>query len=86
MSVTGDPGRRDHPVGGIEARFVRQGGRGGRFIWLMAVSMTLVALVFLGLWAVQLGPRAHHLGRTTVADAEHFTSAPSAARAAPDAQ
>jgi hypothetical protein len=71
MNVAGDGGRRDRQPG-IEARFARQGGRGGRMIWAMAVSLTLVALAFLGLWAVQLGPSVHHKGRVTVAQAELF--------------
>ncbi len=62
-------GSRDRSERGIEARFVRQGRRGTRMIWVMTTSLALVALLMLALWAVQLGPNAGQAGRLVRADA-----------------
>jgi H+/Cl- antiporter ClcA len=62
--------------GAIEARFVRQGRRNTRLVWVMAVSLGLIVLILLGLWAGQLGPKVHHMGRITHADARLFNGGP----------
>jgi hypothetical protein len=73
MTVAGDDGPRE-PSGGrpIEARFVRQGRRSTRMVWVMTVSLGLVALLFLAIWSAKLGPGANQMNRITRADARLF--------------
>lgn len=87
MSITGDRRARDEGGRRITARQARQGGRGSRIMWLLIVSLALIVLVFAGLWTVQLGPHARHVGRTTAADVRQFQQAPTPAKeAAPNPQ
>lgn len=88
MTVTGDRGPRGEPPAGgkdapIAARFVRQGRRGARITYVLIVSLALVVLALLALWAAQLGPHAHRVGRTTRADAAQFHQGAPMAKATP---
>ena len=68
MTVAGDQGPRD-PKAPIEARFVRQGRRSTRMMWVMATSLGLIAVIMVAIWAAKLGPGASDMGRVTHADA-----------------
>jgi hypothetical protein len=39
----------------VEARYVRGGGKGGRILFLLLVSLSAVAVLLLGMWVVSQG-------------------------------
>jgi hypothetical protein len=69
MSVSGEGGPRDPAGRGIEARFVRQGRRGSRMVWVMSVSLGLVVVLLAAIWAAQQRPGANPPGRIDQAEA-----------------
>lgn len=42
----------------IEAQYVRQGRRGTHVLWIMLISLALVAVAFLAVWGLHMGPFA----------------------------
>jgi hypothetical protein len=72
MTVEGDGGPGVPPGRPIEASSARQGRRTNRMVWVMTTSIALVALLFVAIWAIHLGPGANHVGRVTHADAQLF--------------
>jgi len=77
MTLAGDGGPRNEApdrkvVPPLEAYLVRQGRRTTRLMWVMTVSLLVVVLALVAVWAVQLGPRGGRVGRTTRADATQF--------------
>lgn len=83
MAVAGDGGPSDPVEHPIEAHLVRQGRRSTRMVWVMSTSLALVALLFVAIWAIHLGPDANHMGRVTHADARLFHQPIQPARQAP---
>jgi hypothetical protein len=56
----------------LEAHLVRQGRRTTRLMWVMTVSLLVVVLALVAIWAAQLGPGGSRVGRTTRAEATQF--------------
>lgn len=77
MTIAGDGGpgdeaRRVKEARPLEAHLVRQGRRTTRLMWVMTVSLVVVVLALVGIWAAQLGPGGARVGRTTRSDATQF--------------
>lgn len=77
MTITGDGGPRNKSpdvkeARPLEAHLVRQGRRTTRLMWVMTVSLVVVVLALIAIWAAQLGPGGARAGRTTHADATRF--------------
>jgi hypothetical protein len=51
-SRSADPVHEGRPV---EAQYVRQGRKGSRIVWLLAISTALAAAALLGWWALNSG-------------------------------
>lgn len=88
MTIAGDGGPRDHAqdkrtVPPLEAHLVRQGRRTTRLMWMMTVSLVVVVLALVAVWAAQLGPGGARVGRTTRADATRFHEGTPAAKQTP---
>jgi hypothetical protein len=70
----------------VEAQYVRQGRRGVRIVWVLAISLALAALATFGFWALHAGQlrKTEDIRRAVISANAFSEGAPAAKQAPPD--